>query len=175
MFKIMSIGLLFTAIMGTLIPLQAASMQDTQMGFKTEVPDGWISIMPTTANVTRRIFLIPKIATVSVGVYHFDTVPTPGIVEKIQISERYDGWITLFRRELNTNELRRANADMGEIIAYGLNRLNPNNTLSKKVVVEYYFTQTDNGYLVSIETTESDWKIAEASFKAFIKTFMLIR
>jgi hypothetical protein len=173
MFKIMVIGLLFAVTMGTIAPLNAAPLHDVQMGFKTDVPYGWTSIVPATASVTRRIFLIPKIATVSVGVYHFDTVPTPGIIENIQISEHYDGWITLFRRDLNPTELRRANADMGEIVAYGHNRLEPNNTLSKRVVVEYYFTQKNSGYFVSINTTESDWKTAESSFKSFIRMFML--
>lgn len=175
MFKMKWIGLLFVATVVATIPVYAAPIQDIQMGFKTDLPTHWIAISPPTANVSRRLFLIPKIATVSVGIFLFEDTPTPGMVENIRVSNLYDGWITLFRRDLTDIELGRANADQGEIVAYGFNRIEPNNLMTKRVVVEYYFTKKNKGVVVSIETTEPDWKIAEASFKYFIRMFMLLQ
>jgi len=166
----MNVTWLAALILGWSISLAAAPLQDRQIGFKADIPAGWIL---STSNATRRHFTIGTIATASIGAYGFDKVATPGMIEAIRISERFDGWITLFKRTLSADERRRANADDGEIVVYGFNRLEPNNTITKRVVLDYYFTKQSRGTVVSIETLEGDWQSVESGVKYFIKTFML--
>ena len=153
------------------ISLLAIPIKDALIGFESDISPTWQIISP---NATARMFLIPGTATVSVGVYTFSTAPTPGMVENRRVSTYYDGWIRLFSRELLEEEALRANATRGAITAYGLNRLESNNEIRKRVTIEYYFTRNMKGYVISIDTTEPNWPIAETSFKEFARLFRLI-
>jgi hypothetical protein len=165
--------LILSVIVGPLlsISLAASPINDPIIGFESDISSTWQLITP---NATSRFFLIPGIATISVGVYTFSTQqPTPGMVANRRVSTHYDGWIRLFQRDLLPDEVIRANATSGAITAYGLNRLEMNNEIRKRVAIEYYFVQNMKGYVVSIDTTESNWPTAEVSFKEFVKLFKL--
>jgi len=163
------LAIIFTGLAYT-TPVNAALISDSTIGFRVEIPDHWQISTPT---VTFRSFIHPSIATVSVGVYQFDTTPTPGVVEKIRTASQFDGWINLFNRPLTATENKSANASNGKIVAYGMNRIKEMNRIEKRVVIEYYFIRTSQAYFVSLETTEPLWETIQPQFKSFINTFIL--
>lgn len=151
-------------------PATAALISDSTIGFSAEIPDHWQISTPT---VTFRSFIHPSIATISVGVYQFDSTPTPGMVEKIRTTAQFDGWINLFNRPITATENKLANASSGKIVAYGMNRIRESNRIEKRVVIEYYYIRPAQAYFVSLETTEPLWETIQPQFKSFINTFIL--
>jgi hypothetical protein len=152
--------------MGT---LQAGTL--SFYGSYVNIPEGWVEMAQPTPN--ERYFLSEdQSATLNMAYYRSEALSSVNALAQHRVVSRFDGWMAILDRPAKAEELARVKANDGRIVVYNRQFIQNTNQIQEDVVGEYYYFVSPNaGYVVSVETTMSNWKEKQSTFRNIIDSF----
>lgn len=161
----------FLVVSATVRIIAAKIVVHPVMHIRVKVPDNWT----VTVNTGTDLVMVPtpKIATVSISYYLFDQQVTPSAIQYRRVGPYFDGWVQLFSRGPKPNELARSRAQDSLLVVYGKPWIDESMLINKRIVMEHYFLRGLRGYVISIDTIESNWTKIDTQVRDILESFVI--
>ena len=112
-----------------------------------------------------------NIATINIIKIEMNPIVTANTLQEERSASLYDGWMKILSK-IFSNWNRKINVEDAHINIFKT-KLNSKLNLIEYIIGEYYYIKNQYSYIISVETSKSNWPYIQNDLKLFLSSFWI--